>query len=572
MAAPKVVCTSVVTDTGETHLMLRDEALDYVEGALENPEITIAGHNIFYDLGGFCAEDPATFVPLVFKAFDAFRVRDTIIRQQLIDIATGNLKYRFDEKEETFVKTGYTLQDLAWRLLGRELPKEGTWRLKYALLDGVPIAEWPEEARQYSINDSVTTRDVFEAQARVAGGDGTIPTEERATREAWALWLMGTWGIRTDGEAVAKLRAELEKEQAEAKAKLATTGIFRVNGKKDMKAIYAKVEAGFRRADRLLPRTADGKPSTEHEVLEETPCPMCGGSNSVACETCTGSGVDPDLKVLAESGKGAKVLSTFVPLIEHGTRYPICPRWNALVESYRTSCSGPNMQNLPRKGGARACFIPRVGFVYGSVDYDTIELRSLAQSCLDLLGESAMAEALRAGDDLHLNLAADLLGLTSEKAKTLLEAGDKEVSDQRQLAKCFHPDTEVLTRNGWRKIPTVSVDDEVVQAIPSTGGVALEWVKPLEVFTTKHPSGKLVHLRNKGVDIRVTPDHRMLVFREDWKHAVVSPEAFPRARVFASAGDMPCGERIVTDVARPDDVEAETEGDGGRLDICRRGR
>lgn len=393
--------------------------------ALEDKSVIVVGHNVFYDLGVLCAEDPAVFVPLVFRAFDDFRVRDTIIRQQLIDIATGNLKYRLDPDTDTYVKTGYTLADLVLRLLGRVLPKEDTWRLKYALLDGVPIKDWPADARKYAIDDSVATREVYFKQAELAGNGGVIPTEERATRDAWALWLMSAWGVRTDGEAVAKLKAELEAEQAEANVKLQGTGIIKQKKggawSRDMKEIYRRVAAGYTAQGLQVPMTSpsnlekEPRVSSDYEALVDSK--------------------DEGLAILADAAGGAKLLNTYIPMLEGGTVAPICARFNALVESNRTSCSGPNLQTPPRKGGVRNCFVPRKGFVYCSVDYDTIELRSLAQSCLDLIGQSAMAVALRNGEDLHLNLAADFMGISREEAAKRYKEGDSEVVDQRQMMK-----------------------------------------------------------------------------------------------------------------------------------------
>ena len=140
-AAPRLVCVSTASESGKTGLFDRVSGLQLMKSVLEDKSVIVCGHQVFYDLGVCCAEDPATFVPLVFKAFDDFRIRDTIIRQQLIDIASGNLKYRLDEETQTYRQTGYTLADLVLRLLGRVLPKEDTWRLKYALLDGVPIKD-----------------------------------------------------------------------------------------------------------------------------------------------------------------------------------------------------------------------------------------------------------------------------------------------------------------------------------------------------------------------------------------------------------------------------------------------
>ncbi len=256
-------------------------------------------------------------------------------------------------------------------------------------------------------------------QAEIAGNDGAIPTEERAVRDAWALALMSMWGVRTDREAVAKLKGELEAEQVEANTKLEGTGIIKRkrdgSWSRDMRTIYARVKAGYEAQGLQVPQTEGGRVATEYEAL-------------VDCK-------DPDLAVLADAAGGAKLLNTYVPMLEGGTERPICARFNALVESNRTSCSGPNLQTPPRKGGVRNCFVPRPGFVYCSVDYDTIELRSLAQSCLDLVGHSAMAEALRAGEDLHLSLAASFMGITSEEAVKRYADGDSEVSDQRQMMK-----------------------------------------------------------------------------------------------------------------------------------------
>jgi len=450
LAAPKMVCLSAVCGDGsgehkEPLLFARQEGLEWIKYVLEHSKEILIGQNVFFDLGVICAEDPKTFVPLVFQAFDQNRIRDTIIRQQLLDIANGDFKYR-EIKGVQVKNPGYSLAALSIRLLNKVLPKEGTWRLRYGTLDGIPVSKWPYDARKYAIDDALTTWEVF---CKQAPGEGeVIPCEERATREAWSLWLMSAWGIRTDGAAVEKLKVSLQKEQTDAITNLASTGVYKKkkdgSWSKDMKTIYAKVAAGFQSQGRVMPVTPKSKfpdnikPSSDHEALEE-------------------SG-DPDLRVLADAGKGAKVLNTFVPLLEQGTKVAINARFNALVESYRTSCSRPNLQNLPRKGGARECFVARQGRVFVSVDYDTIELRALAQSCIDLKCKFRnMADALSAGEDLHLNLAADFLSLPRDEAKKRHDAGDIEISENRQLAKIANfgfpgglsPDTFVAYAKGF---------------------------------------------------------------------------------------------------------------------------
>jgi DNA polymerase I-like protein with 3'-5' exonuclease and polymerase domains len=144
---------------------------------------------------------------------------------------------------------------------------------------------------------------------------------------------------------------------------------------------------------------------------------------------------DPDLLVLAGAASSENTRSTWLPALLHGAQWPICARYNVIVETGRTSCGSPNMQNPKRKGGLRECFVPRVGYLYAGADYDTLELRTLAQELLELCGSSAMADALMRGDDLHLNLAAELLGITVSAAVQRYRAGDKEVEEARQLCK-----------------------------------------------------------------------------------------------------------------------------------------
>jgi DNA polymerase-1 len=73
--------------------------------------------------------------------------------------------------------------------------------------------------------------------------------------------------------------------------------------------------------------------------------------------------------------------------------------------------------------------------VFISADASTIEMRTLAQGNIWLQGYSRMAEVLREGKDLHVALAAQLLGLTYEETKARIKAGDNEAEDARQLAK-----------------------------------------------------------------------------------------------------------------------------------------
>lgn len=79
--------------------------------------------------------------------------------------------------------------------------------------------------------------------------------------------------------------------------------------------------------------------------------------------------------------------------------------------------------------------VPDTARLFVSVDYDTLELRALAQVCLTLFGQSRMADALIAGRDLHLEVAAVILGRDYADVEAAYAAKDKDVENARDCAK-----------------------------------------------------------------------------------------------------------------------------------------
>lgn len=189
-------------------------------------------------------------------------------------------------------------------------------------------------------------------------------------------------------------------------------------------------------------------------------------------------------------------------------------------------------------------------YIFTSVDYDTFELRWLAEVCLRLFGESRLAEAFQKGLDPHTDVAAQILGITYEEAVAGLKSEDadlkKRVKNARDCAKCFHPDTQVLTRNGWKPIPQISYDDDVASVEARTQQIV--WSKP--TLLTTRTAQKLIHLENESINIRVTEDHRMLGYRVTNRPFVTTPENLNKARYFINAaydesGDIEVDERLL---------------------------
>lgn len=393
----------VLSRAKPAELLLPDDGVRWMHEALASGE-SLATANGYFDAGVLCNYAPDLYPP-VFRAYAEGRIRDVQTHEKLKDIARGQLTY-----------DGYSLAALESKYLGRDRSEEkespDAWRLRYHELDGVPLDQWPADATRYALEDAEGTLRVAQAQGAPLAGESLV------TRSNWALHLMSARGMVTEPSRVAATKARLIETKARSFDALCAAGLYRVTGSKeaiaegrgewtkDTKRIQSLVLAAY---GGNPPLTDTGRVSTDRDTLER-------------------SG-DLTLAALADVGFVDKLLTTYIPLLERGV---VNPRYD-IAESIRTTCSGPNIQNLPRKGGIRECFVPRPGFLFVSVDFDTLELRALAQVCLNLFGRSAMAEAIRAGKDLHLDLAAQIIGITYDEA--LRRKKDPDVKGARQFGK-----------------------------------------------------------------------------------------------------------------------------------------
>lgn len=408
---PRVVCLSW-HDGNNGALLTRDDGIAWFRRAIADPEVVLVGANVAFDMGVMlnAAPDLAT---AIFDAYEAGRVLDVQIWEKLRKISMGWAK--FDPR--TRKPPSYNLAALVEEYLAEGMTGkhgEDVWRFRYHELDGVPLTEWPEAARDYAYEDARYTMRVWLAQQRQ--WDGSPDLVRQCGHDFW-LTLSSAWGLRCDPDAVEQLDAELQAEIEQVYGALAKSGLVkRTKGgwKRDMKAIKAKIQQVLGDA---APTTPSGAVSTSEETL-------------LACE-------DPDLTALAEVSSSAKLLSTYMPVLRQGAQVPVNPGYDVLKESGRTSSWKPNIQNLPRKGGVRECFAARPGRVFIDCDYHIAELVGLAQVLCDMYGEqsSEMASALRAGQELHLLLAADILGIGYDECVQRHKAKDKAVKEARQLAK-----------------------------------------------------------------------------------------------------------------------------------------
>lgn len=73
---------------------------------------------------------------------------------------------------------------------------------------------------------------------------------------------------------------------------------------------------------------------------------------------------------------------------------------------------------------------------------------------------------------------------------------------------CFDAETEILTKDGWVRFPDLTEDSIVAQW--SQGAVS--FVQPTEIIEQDY-EGPMIAVRNRHVDVMMTPDHRALLSR-----------------------------------------------------------
>lgn len=130
---------------------------------------------------------------------------------------------------------------------------------------------------------------------------------------------------------------------------------------------------------------------------------------------------------------------------------PLTLRPNVVLETGRTSYDGV-IQLFKRQPGSiendkqspfykqyipslRECIEARPGFVLASVDYDSGELVTHAQSCLWIVGYSRLAEALKMKLKPHHALGATMIGLSYDEFLKRFDAKDLFCKNARQAAK-----------------------------------------------------------------------------------------------------------------------------------------
>lgn len=470
----------------------------------------IVGVHIAYDLAVmaqhvFWTEGPDAFREImakIFAKFDAGQVWDCSIAQALHDIAHGKLgEMRLPGAPKSSKEGRYSLQVLTHHLLGRAAKEHDEWRLKYHVLEPLPLADWPPPARLYPVDDAVNTLHGFLIQiGYVQEGEHWIPTPNpghanqhdmgRQVGYAFAVHLGAAWGFWIDPQAVNDLEHKARTTRDRDLAYWQGLQYVTPKGTQSKAKIKREViraytsnyqtcfvcEGQGHEAPRVL---KSGKLST----AAPKPCKPCQGTGilsdassipltdkgeiSTSRDTLLDSGDENLMKFASFLEHTGKVLTTYLPWLRFGmskkkavklgldrtaaqanelglatadtfnTLVLPVPRTlapNPLVKTGRGSYEDPT-QTFPQRGGERECAKHRPRRLLSSSDYGSLEMLAHAQSCLNLLGKSKLADLLLDGKKPHNILAADMLSISYEEYNERYDAGEPIAGSLRKAAK-----------------------------------------------------------------------------------------------------------------------------------------
>ena len=408
---PAPVCLSTYDGT-EAFLLDKQEARQWLAEHLNKDTLIV--HNAVFECGVIITHFPE-LASQVFDALDNDLIYCTKINESLWNI----------QREKALF--GLTLAGLVKHYYDVDISETKTdpnaWRLRYSELDGVPISEWPKEAVDYAIDDSIWAYKVYCRQLGI--------NQSLALKSAVYLNLMGSEGFLIDQKRVELLEHEIWAFLTPRYDFLVEQGFCdyiprQKQPRKQVKKLKEYVES----LGLDLMYTNKGATATSGEALASyiTQKP------------------DPVLKAFSELSRYEKILTSYIKNLKCANP-KIYSQYSTTLNTGRTSSSGSklfsslNIQQIPRavegvSYDVRNCFIPRPGFKICSIDYSGLELCSAAHQLYTSLGYSYMREALNEGDkptDMHSKLASKIKKIPYEEF--IAHKKEQEYKDARQKAK-----------------------------------------------------------------------------------------------------------------------------------------
>lgn len=390
----EIVGMSFSTKKGEGWYVPIDETkdgwqntIDLFRPVLEDPEKTIVGQNIKYDIQVMKQKG------LQIKA----KLFDTMLAHYIID---PDGRHGMDLLAESYLN--YSPVSIE-TLIGKKGKKQGSMKdLK------------PSEISDYASEDADITmqlKDKF--QPEIASRNGHKVFYEVECPLVYVLTDMEMEGIRVDKDFLSNYSAELQNELLLEQSKVFEFAgeEFNLNSPRQLGDILF----GKLKLDPKAKKTKTGQFKTDEQTLQKL-----GKEHEI-------------VKHIIDYRQLTKLKSTYVDalpqMINEKTGRVHTTFQQAVAATGRLSSYDPNLQNIPirtEKGReVRKAFTARNNdFEILSADYSQVELRIVAS----ISGDEAMIEAFNSGMDIHRATAAKVFGVSP----------DDVTRDQRSSAKAVN--------------------------------------------------------------------------------------------------------------------------------------
>lgn len=245
-----------------------------------------------------------------------------------------------------------------------------------------------------------------------------------------------------------------------------------------LKHNYAPVIIGYGVGLKAIEKTAKGVPSVSSDVLV----------NYVG---------NPVVDDLLEYRRLTK-LETFIKSWEEiQVDDRIYPSFNITARTGRTTCSNPNIQQIPQDKNVRNLIEARPGWKCAEFDYSQVELRVASM----FSGDKNMQHAYQSGSDLHSKTTELLFGDTSSLSP------QEQKRKRTQAKSCFSGDTEILTEDGFVEFKMYDGITPVAQYNIETQEIS--YVDPLDFRMI--PNQKVCVFENENTSLKLTPNHECII-------------------------------------------------------------
>ncbi len=439
MIEPGVIPELIVltfSDNQRSYIVSPDMVGAWVE-MIYHSGCNIVAHNAAFDYHVvFAALKYVEEVQIWKRMIEQNRVWDTMILDFLIRLANG---------EEDGPLRPKSLSDLCEHYLNIKLDKslQTEW---YKHLHQ-PMHEIPDEYLEYALKDSAVTRELFNELHPVAvhianhnscliDAHGPL-THHTQVKGSIALTDCSRVGIKVDTKAQQNIGVEIRlqindlvqwldtnypslfKRDVRKKYKGAlmyneTTGVPAIDSKA-LRVYLLSIAAELKLKDKSIPKTdKSGEITTSADYWSEHKHEFIQKWQDMATK--------------------AKLLN-FVDQIKTDR---VNPNYQPLVRTGRTSCSKPNLQQMPKAQWFRKLFVPSQGSKFIIADYNAVELRCLGAICKSRYGFSQLAHTFHEGVDPHAYTAASLSNIPFKEFMSLKKTDPEKYKKFRQSAKAVN--------------------------------------------------------------------------------------------------------------------------------------